>query len=135
MTDLRRIVNTTINASQYYVQTVPECPSCGHQTTAKVYLTPVWEHVKDDVYMDRTVSTYKTGHRCFACEYEDVREVILTMYITPSHVQFENLVEEMRKWQNEYFKHRTDQALQESKRLEKEVDEHLKSRNQYNLFP
>jgi uncharacterized Fe-S cluster-containing protein len=94
----------------------------------------IWEHVNDDVYVDKTISRYKSGYKCLICEYENVQEVTMTMYITSAQIEFENLVENMRKWQKEYFKHRTDQALQESKKLEKEVDKFLKERNQYNLF-
>lgn len=41
---------------------------------------------------------------------------------------FEKLVFEMRKNQKEYFTHRGQKALQTSKRLEKEVDEHLQNK-------
>ena len=38
---------------------------------------------------------------------------------------FEKLVLEMRNAQKEYFKHRGTIALQTSKKLEREVDQHL----------
>lgn len=39
--------------------------------------------------------------------------------------QFFRLVERMRKAQKEYFKYRTSTVLNESKRLEKEVDDEI----------
>lgn len=39
--------------------------------------------------------------------------------------QFFRLVERMRKAQKEYFKYRTSNVLNESKRLEKEVDDEI----------
>lgn len=40
--------------------------------------------------------------------------------------QFQNLVEQMRHEQKEYFRTRSAQSLEESKRLEKEVDKALR---------
>lgn len=39
--------------------------------------------------------------------------------------QFFRLVERMRKAQKEYFKYRTSNILNESKRLEKEIDDEI----------
>mgnify|MGYP006326833693 FL=1 len=40
-------------------------------------------------------------------------------------VQFFKLVEELRKYQKEYFKTRSKEALQQSKALEKRVDDEI----------
>jgi hypothetical protein len=42
-----------------------------------------------------------------------------------THNQFLELVREMRHNQRQYFKHRTQNFLQRSKELEKQVDQHL----------
>lgn len=39
---------------------------------------------------------------------------------------FENLVADMRKAQKDYFRTRSQGALQSAKQLEKQVDEHIK---------
>lgn len=44
--------------------------------------------------------------------------------------EFAELVEKMREAQKEYFKKRTSETLQISKRYEKQVDEQLKARRE-----
>lgn len=50
--------------------------------------------------------------------------------------EFEKLVYEMRSAQKEYFRTRSKDVLQQSKQLEKRVDEYLRDRkaNQLTLF-
>lgn len=48
--------------------------------------------------------------------------------------EFEKLVAEMRTAQKEYFRHRGTIALTTSKRLEKQVDDHLDSLTNPKLF-
>ena len=50
--------------------------------------------------------------------------------------EFEKLVYEMRSAQKEYFRTRSKDVLQQSKQLEKRVDEYLKEKenNQLTLF-
>jgi len=128
-------VSTTIDSSSFYHQVIPSCPHCKSDTTALgVSMQPVWELIKEDIYHDRTVAVFKTGNRCGNCDYEKIEELTMTTYTSPAHNRFEDLVENMRKWQKEYFKNKTDQALQESKKLEKEVDTYLKQRGQYDLW-
>jgi hypothetical protein len=97
-------------------------------------MVAVWELVKEDIHLDKTVAHYKSGHKCMKCGYEKTDPVVMTMSYTTVLSEFEKLVEDMRKWQKEYFKHRTDQALQESKKLEKKVDQHIKDKNEPPLY-
>jgi hypothetical protein len=50
--------------------------------------------------------------------------------------EFEKLVYEMRSAQNEYFRTRSKEILQQSKQLERRVDEYLRDKiiNQQTLF-
>lgn len=51
-----------------------------------------------------------------------------------THDEFKALVAEMRHAQREYFRTRTSTALEDSKRLERQVDEALKDDRQKPLF-
>ena len=46
-------------------------------------------------------------------------------------LQFFNLVKQMREAQKEYFKTRSAQALDTSRRLEREVDKYIKTGDDY----
>ena len=75
MNESRHTVNTIIDSSNLYMR-IPNCPNCKSDTsTVGMPMQSIWEHIQDDVYTDKTVSRYKTGHRCFRCSYEEVHEV------------------------------------------------------------
>ena len=48
--------------------------------------------------------------------------------------EFKKTVAEMRRWQKEFFRTRSPQALSESRRLEKKVDKMLEDMEQPGLF-